>query len=324
MPPDALPPDPTPDDPTSDDPTSGDPTPAETGRADTTPAEARRADPTPARAPPFEAVSPEERAHVAALAAAPPEPGTRSAAVVVAGRRRARHRARRRRRTRRVPGRIAVGDAGGTDLVLRALCRRHGRAAVRLRGSGHAHRARPGSSDSSSAPPPRRPEPANGPACAPSWGGVYSLDAAASGLDLDRRIARVQQTRRAGQCVLRRRRQFRTRDRVHRHRRSRGGLPVGGDPVLADRDRLRHRVGRRVGHRRRRPPGRRRAAAAAGPGRSRAPALGLAHAAGRRDRAHRPRPGRADVDAGRPRRPRRRQRTRPWTSPSRPPRPASR
>jgi chitinase len=34
---------------------------------------------------------------------------------------------------------------------------------------------------------------AGGSACDPSWGGVYSLDAAASGLDLDRRIARVEQ-----------------------------------------------------------------------------------------------------------------------------------
>jgi chitinase len=34
---------------------------------------------------------------------------------------------------------------------------------------------------------------ASGPACDPSWGGVYSLDAASGGLDLDRRIARVEQ-----------------------------------------------------------------------------------------------------------------------------------
>jgi chitinase len=33
--------------------------------------------------------------------------------------------------------------------------------------------------------------PAAGVACDPSWGGTYSLDAAASGLDLDRRVARV-------------------------------------------------------------------------------------------------------------------------------------
>ena len=34
---------------------------------------------------------------------------------------------------------------------------------------------------------------AGGAACDPSWGGVYSLNAAAGGLDLDRRIARVEQ-----------------------------------------------------------------------------------------------------------------------------------
>ena len=58
-------------------------------------------------------------------------------------------------------------------------------------------------------------------ACTPTWGTAYTMDEAAVSLDLDRRIARLQQ----------RAPQRRARDRMHRPQRSRRRLQFGAQPL---------------------------------------------------------------------------------------------